>query len=101
MPERLLNTLLVVLIVVMGAVLTFTVSTEPVQVDRSQQIGARIRCPVCQGESIADSPAQMAQDMMALVSEEVARGATDQEIIDELLASYSGAVLLDPPAAGA
>jgi len=100
MPERLLNTLLVVLIVVMGVVLAFTVSTEPVEVDRTQQIGARIRCPVCQGESIADSPAQMAQDMMALISEEVTRGATDQEIIDELLSSYSGAVLLDPPAAG-
>jgi tetratricopeptide (TPR) repeat protein len=43
----------------------------------------------------------MAQDMMALITEEVSQGATDDEIIDELLASYSGAVLLDPPASGA
>jgi cytochrome c-type biogenesis protein CcmH len=101
MPERLLNILLVAAILIIGVALAFMISTEPVDVDRAQQIGARVRCPVCQGESIADSPAQMAQDMMALVAEEVAAGATDQEIIDELLASYSGAVLLDPPAAGA
>lgn len=100
MPERLLNTLLIVVIVVMGVVLALMVSIQPVDVDRAQQIGARIRCPVCQGESIADSPAQMARDMMALVADEVAQGATDQQIIDELLASYSGAVLLDPPATG-
>jgi tetratricopeptide (TPR) repeat protein len=42
----------------------------------------------------------MAQDMMALVAERVDAGATDSEIIDELLSSYSGAVLLDPPASG-
>jgi cytochrome c-type biogenesis protein CcmH len=101
MSERLLNILLVAAILVIGVVLAFMISTEPVDVDRAQQIGARVRCPVCQGESIADSPAQMAQDMMALVAEEVAAGATDQEIVDDLLASYSGAVLLDPPAAGA
>ena len=100
MSERLLNTLVISAIVVMTVVLALMVSTQPVDVDRAQQIGGRIKCPVCQGESIANSPAQMAQDMMALVTEKVAQGATDQQIIDELLASYSGAVLLDPPASG-
>jgi Tfp pilus assembly protein PilF len=42
----------------------------------------------------------MAEDMMDLVSERVAAGAPDEEIVDELLASYTGAVLLDPPASG-
>jgi tetratricopeptide (TPR) repeat protein len=42
----------------------------------------------------------MAEDMMTLVAERVEEGRSDQAIIDELLASYSGAVLLDPPASG-
>ncbi|MEX1125176.1 MAG: cytochrome c-type biogenesis protein CcmH [Acidimicrobiia bacterium] len=100
MSERWLNILLVTVMVVMGTALAFMISTQPVDVDRAQQIGARIRCPVCQGESIADSPAQMAQDMMALIAEKVAQGATDQQVIDDLLSSYSGAVLLDPPVSG-
>ena len=39
--------------------------------------------------------------MMDLVSERVSAGVPDQEIVDELLGSYTGAVLLDPPASGA
>jgi cytochrome c-type biogenesis protein CcmH len=101
MSERRLNTLFVIVIAVMAVALGFMISTTPADVDRAQEIGARVRCPVCQGESIADSPSQMAQDMMALITEEVAQGATDDQIIEQLLSSYSGAVLLDPPASGA
>ncbi len=101
MSERSSNILILAGIVIMAVALAFLVSTEPVQADRAQEIGSRIKCPVCQGESISDSPSQMAEDMMALVEEKVAEGASDQQIIDELLASYSGAVLLDPPLSGA
>jgi Tfp pilus assembly protein PilF len=38
--------------------------------------------------------------MMDLVAERVAAGVPDDEIVDELLGAYSGAVLLDPPASG-
>ena len=38
---------------------------------------------------------------MDLVSERVSAGVPDEEIVDELLGSYTGAVLLDPPASGA
>lgn len=101
MSERLRNTTTVALLVVMAAALVFLVATAPSADDRVQSIGQRIKCPVCQGESIANSPSQMARDMMALVSERVDAGADDAAIVDELLASYSGAVLLDPPASGA
>jgi cytochrome c-type biogenesis protein CcmH len=68
--------------------------------DRARTIGMLIRCPVCQGESIADSPSQTARDMMDLIEQRIAEGLTDQQIIDELLASYSEALLLDPPVGG-
>ena len=88
-------------IVVLAVALLLLISTRPAITDRVGEIGSRIMCPVCQGESIANSPAPMAEDMMALIGERVAAGAGDQEIIDELLSSYSGALLLDPPARGA
>lgn len=69
-------------------------------VDRARSIGSQIRCPVCQGESIADSPSQSARDMMDLVRQRIAEGRSDQQIVDELIASYSGTLLLDPPLAG-
>ncbi|HJR86414.1 MAG TPA: cytochrome c-type biogenesis protein CcmH [Acidimicrobiia bacterium] len=69
--------------------------------DRAWAIGSRIRCPVCQGDSIANSPSESARNMMELVRARIDEGRTDDEIISELLSSYTGALLLDPPAAGA
>ena len=100
MSERTRNIASVAFIALMAVALILITSTRPATVDRVEQIGTRIKCPVCQGESIANSPSQMAEDMMDLVSERVAAGAPDEEIVDELLASYTGAVLLDPPASG-
>ena len=100
MSERTRNIASVAVIAVMAVSLLLLTSTQPATLDRVEQIGTRIKCPVCQGESIANSPSQMAEDMMDLVSERVSSGVPDQQIIDELLGSYTGAVLLDPPASG-
>jgi len=100
MSERLRNVVTVIVIGVMAVTLVTLVVTGQSQPDRVQSIGERIKCPVCQGESIANSPSAMARDMMDVVAERVAAGETNDEIIDELLGSFSGAVLLDPPAAG-
>jgi cytochrome c-type biogenesis protein CcmH len=78
-------------------VLVATVTATPPAEDRAREIGSLIRCPVCQGESIADSPATLAEDMMSLVRTRIDQGLSDEQIIDELIASYSGAQLLDPP----
>lgn len=87
--------------IAMAALLVVLVATNPSQADRIEAIGERIKCPVCQGESIAASPSPMARDMMALVADRVEQGNDDESIYDELLSSYSGAVLLDPPRSGA
>jgi len=101
MSERARNIIVIVAMVAMAATLVVLVATSPSDVDRVQAIGERIKCPVCQGESIANSPSSMARDMMSLVAERISEGTDDDEIVDELLSSYSGAVLLDPPASGA
>ena len=101
MSERTRNLLSITAIVLMTVILVVVVASSPTEADRVEHLGTQIKCPVCQGESIANSPAPMARDMMALVSERVAGGASDTEIINELLSAYSGAVLLDPPASGA
>ena len=64
--------------------------------DRVESIGQGIRCPVCQGESIADSPSTTAREMMDVVREQVAAGRSDQEILDYFTARYGRWILLDP-----
>ena len=100
MSERARNLVFGLAIALMAGLIAVLVLTSPTDVDRVETLGSQIKCPVCQGESIANSPAQMARDMMNLVSQRVAEGISDEAIVDELLASYSGAVLLDPPASG-
>jgi len=62
----------------------------------TQEIAATIRCPVCQGLSIADSPAEMAQNMKAQVRELLSRGYTREQILSYFERSYGQFVLLAP-----
>ena len=62
----------------------------------TQEIAATIRCPVCQGLSIADSPAEMAQNMKAQVRELLSRGYTRDQILSYFEKSYGQFVLLKP-----
>ncbi len=100
MSERTRSVVLAGAILVLAGTLVMLVATAPTEEDRVARIGGSIMCPVCQGESILGSPAPMARDMMDLVGERVAQGASDAEIVDELLSSYTGAILLDPPVRG-
>lgn len=56
-----------------------------------------IRCLVCQGQSIADSDADIAGDMRALIRGEMARGRSADEVKAWLVARYGDYVTYDPP----
>jgi len=67
------------------------------QEQRARDIGAQLRCVVCQNQSIEESDAQLAQDMRRVVREELATGASDAEVIERIRESYGDYVLLKPP----
>ena len=71
--------------------------TSPTQEARAQRLFSVVRCVVCQHESIADSPAGIAGDMRRLIREEIAAGATDQAVRDDLVRRYGDYVLFTPP----
>ena len=52
---------------------------------------------VGQHEAIADSPAGVAGDMRRLIREEIASGATDQQVRDDLVRRFGDYVLFTPP----
>ena len=72
---------------------------EPSDRDRVEALGARIRCPVCQGESIVDSPTPYANDILGFVEEKVDEGWSDEQILDYLEARFEG-IRLDPRFSG-
>lgn len=68
--------------------------------ERARTIDSQLRCPTCQGLSIQDSPATSAMQMRALVREQLAAGASDDDIRAFFVARYGRWILLDPPVAG-
>jgi cytochrome c-type biogenesis protein CcmH len=63
---------------------------------RTMELSAQLRCPVCQGLAIGDSPSIMAANMKAQVRELLERGYTDAQILSYFERSYGGFVLLKP-----
>lgn len=63
---------------------------------RTREVGSLLRCPVCQGMSIADSPSEMAINMKGQVHELLARGYTEEQILRYFELSYGQFVLLRP-----
>jgi cytochrome c-type biogenesis protein CcmH len=67
---------------------------------RTEEVGGLLRCPVCQGLSVADSPAAMAVNMKARVRELLAEGYDEEQILAYFERSYGEFVRLEPPRRG-
>jgi cytochrome c-type biogenesis protein CcmH len=77
-----------------------TVPLDAAREARVQTLGKQLRCPMCQGLSIADSGSSAARAQMDRVRELVAEGKTDEEIRSYFVARYGEWALLEPPAQG-
>ena len=67
---------------------------------RTAAVASTLRCPVCQGESIQDSPAELAQQMRAIVRERLRAGETPEQIQAYFMARYGEWILLKPRRTG-
>jgi cytochrome c-type biogenesis protein CcmH len=74
-------------------------STSEIE-DRTREISTELRCVVCQNLSVADSPSEMAQQMRAIVREQVQAGKTAEQIKEFFVSKYGDWVLLRPKTTG-
>lgn len=72
-------------------------AADPVLEKRMIILAEKLRCLVCQNESLASSHAELAEDLRREVREQMQKGKNDQEIIDYLVARYGDFVLYEPP----
>ena len=64
------------------------------------EIASKLRCPVCQGVAIADSPSGMATNMRAQVRDLVALGYSPEQVMSYFERSFGESVRLEPPMKG-
>lgn len=74
----------------------FTFDSPQQQAEFRELIG-KLRCLVCQNESLAGSQAELAQDLRNEVYKMMRSGQSQDEILDFLIARYGDFVLYDPP----
>lgn len=77
-----------------------SVPLSPLEHPEVQAIGGLLRCPVCQGMPIGESPSEMARAMMRRVRELHAQGKSRAEILQHFVDRYGEWVLLEPRAEG-
>jgi cytochrome c-type biogenesis protein CcmH len=100
--QRSIQIALAVLVAVLAVwIVTFAVSARPRSVEqRTHDIASQLRCPVCNGESVADSSTPIAQQMRSVIRQDVEAGQSDQQILASFRASYGDSILLRPPLDG-
>ena len=77
--------------------LSYTQLPDPAAEARAQALMQTIRCVVCQGQSIADSDADLAGDMRAIIRQRIAAGETPATIRAWMNARYGRWVSYEPP----
>jgi len=63
---------------------------------KAREINKKIRCVVCQSQSIDDSDSLLARDLRVLIKEKLKEGKTEKEITNYLVERYGEFILFKP-----
>jgi cytochrome c-type biogenesis protein CcmH len=72
-------------------------SADPALEERVMNLSRELRCLVCQNETLADSRADLAEDLRNQIREQMKAGKTDKEIVAYLTQRYGKFILYNPP----
>src|SRR6266852_1182474 len=92
---------MLILVLMSMAAIALAKEAKPVEdpqiEQRMQALTQQLRCLVCQNETLADSQADLAEDLRRQIREQMKAGKSDQEIIAFLTQRYGDFVLYKPP----
>src|SRR5690349_8442002 len=80
---------------------TFVLAARPRSLDeRVHDVASALRCPTCNGETVADASTPVAEQMRAVIRAKLAAGESEQQVIADFRASYGDAILASPSPSG-
>lgn len=89
--------LLLILLSALWSYMLITAGVHRTLDQRVNDIALQMKCPVCQGESVADSPSVLAQQMRAVIRQQLQAGRSDQQVIQYFEDSYGEQIIWSPP----
>lgn len=91
----------IVLLIGVVWLVTAVSAAQPKSLDqRTLEVARQIQCPVCNGESVADSPSQKASEMRAVIRQQLAEGRSEQQVLSYFSDVYGSEILESPPQQG-
>ena len=98
-PGRRIAALFTLAVIAAGPVRAQSVADSILEA-RTTAVAAELRCPVCQGLSIQDSPSELSQEMRGMVRDQLRAGKTPDEVKAFFVSKYGEWILLTPNAQG-
>lgn len=77
-----------------------TATSPPTLESRTRALAAQFRCPICHGESVADSESGIARSIRSLIHRRLAQGESSEQIKRYLVSRYGTVIVLAPPMSG-
>ncbi len=87
-------------IAVLAAIWSFVFLSSPRNQtldEQVQDVASQLKCPVCQGESVANSPALIAQQMRVVIRQQLQSGKSEQQVIAYFVDRYGQQIAWSPP----
>lgn len=72
------------------------VVNEPEENRRVREVAQKLRCAVCQNESVADSSSGLAGNMRDVIREKIQEGKSNDQILDYFQSKYGDFILMEP-----
>ena len=91
--------ILITLIVLAAFISSSAPASESID-DQTREISYLLMCPVCQGQSVAESNSELAKDMRSIIREKLEAGESKEEIIKYFVNRYGDSILGYPPVKG-
>jgi cytochrome c-type biogenesis protein CcmH len=93
---------LALVVLVLGALVVSEVATQPVltNADRAHQLAENFACPVCSGQSVAESDVPIARAIRTEIARMVDEGATDAMVRTELVERFGQDIDYTPQGSG-
>ena len=89
-----------VVVAFLAAIAIACASREATIDERAYALDRQLMCPVCDGQTVDQSNAQVSLDMKGVIREKLRAGESENEILDYFAARYGDSVLASPPTTG-
>ena len=78
----------------------FSAFNNALSENKIYSISNELMCPVCQGQTVAESNSQLALSMKEVIKIKVSEGKSKEEILDYFVRQYGDTILAKPPIKG-